>query len=158
MVAGEFVGSSKAVKRPCLPSSPAGIVPPALVGRLTHKFPRTQIKNPFMRSTAVTAHQIAPGGQTMLNRNSPQCIVLSFFGCIENQSDVHHNVDKQAFRGHKRAEIAPASLETQGERTSSINHDLLLRRVASHFAPDLPAGKEKETEIVNSPIRFAMLD
>ena len=94
----------------------------------------------------------------MLNCNSPQCIVLSFFGCIEDQSDVHHDVDKQAFRRHKRAEIAPAHLETQGERASSINHNLLLRRVAGHFAPDLPGGKEKKTEIVNSPIRFAMLD
>src|SRR3979490_1767123 len=133
IVAAEFVGSSKAVKRPCLPSSPARIVPPALVGRRTHKLARIPIKNSFMRSTAVTAHQISPGGQTMLNRNSPQCIVLSFLSYIEDQSDVHHDIDKQAFRRHKRAETAPALLETHGERASNINHNLLLRRVAGHF-------------------------
>src|SRR3981189_2007267 len=121
MVAGEFIGSSKAVKRPCLPSSPTRIVPPALLGRRTDKFARIQIKDSFMRSTAVTAHQITPGGQTMLNRNSPQCIVLSFFGCIEDQSHVHHYVDKRAFRRHKRAEIASALLDTQGKRASRIN-------------------------------------
>src|ERR1700730_19441698 len=98
IVAGEFVGSSKAVKRPCLPSSPTRIVPPALVGQLTHKFARIQIKDSFVRSTAVTAHQITSGGQTVLNPNSPQCIVLSFFGCGEDQAHVHHDIDEKKFQ------------------------------------------------------------
>src|ERR1700746_3947495 len=146
LIAGKFVSGGETIERPCLSSGPARIVSPTLVRRLPQKFACIQVKNSFMGGTAVAAHQITSGGQTMLNRHPPQCIILRCFGRIEDQSDVHHDVDEQAFWRHERTEITPVLLETQGERASSINHDLILGWITGEFVPDLPGWKEKETE------------
>src|SRR5258707_14620610 len=104
-----------------------------------------------MGGTAITAHQITSSGQTMLNSHAPQCIILRCFGRIEDQSDVHHDVDEQAFWRHERTEIAPVLLETQGERASSINHDLFLNGITGKLLQNLPVGKKKKTEALNVP-------
>lgn len=72
------------------------------MGTLPQECTVFQVKQTFMRHTAITTRQNAPGREAMLAGNLEQVLIIRLLCGIENDADVHHYVDKQAFRRDKR--------------------------------------------------------
>src|SRR5207244_2268542 len=94
-VAREAVGRAEAVERPRQPARPGGIAAVALVRRLPQKLARLQVEDPLVSGAAVAAKKGAARGQAVLRGDLAQCGVVRLLRGVENDADVHHNVDEE---------------------------------------------------------------
>jgi len=61
---------------------------------LPQKLSRIQVKDSLVNRRAVPAHEHPPGRQAMVHGNLMQCLVPRLAGRIEDDSNIHHDVDK----------------------------------------------------------------
>src|SRR5262249_38725465 len=93
----EAVGRAEAVEGPGLAAGPGGVAAPTLVGRLAKEFAGPEVEDALVGGAAVAADEIAAGGQAVVGGASEQIGVAGFVGSVEDDTDVHHDVDEAAF-------------------------------------------------------------
>ena len=121
----------KPYKRPSQAARPAGIAPISLLRGLPQKFAGLQIEDPFVRGGSVPAHQEAARGEAVAQRDIPQPPVARFARGVEDDADVHHDVDEDRILGHERSQILAIFLEPHGQRRAGLNDDVFQLRIAA---------------------------
>src|SRR5919199_2253237 len=157
-VARETIGGAEAVEGPGLPARPRGIAAPALVRGLAQERARVEVEDALVGRAAIAAHQEAARGQAVLHRGAPQAGVGCLLGGVEDDADVHHDVDEGALRRDEGAQIAPSLVETQRHRLARLDYNGVDGVIACEIVPALPRGPEEEAQVVHAAIRFAVLD
>ena len=98
------------------------------------------------------------GGQAVLHGDGLQVRVVFLLGRIEDDANIHHDVDEQAVLGQERAQVLALWLEPQRQGLPGLNNHRLHRRVAGQVVPALPGGPEEETQVMNAAVCLAGLD
>ena len=75
---------------------------------------------------------------------------------VEDQRDVHHDVDEQTLRRQERAEVAALGVESHRQRPPGRDQDLAERRVAGQPIPGQVGIEEDEAEVVDVAIVLAV--
>ena len=73
-----------------------------------------------------------------LIRAAVQIGILFLLCSVEDNADVHHDVDKQAFISHERAQVLPFFFETHGERGTRFHDDLIDFPFVCQIVPAFP--------------------
>ena len=77
---------------------------------------------------------------------------------IENDADVHHDVDKQAVFGEEGAQIVPVSLIPQTHGAAGLDDHVVPGLIIRQVIPAFPGGPESETQVMHSAVGLAMFD
>src|SRR5207244_5918965 len=153
-VARETIGGAEAVKGPGLPAGPRGIAAPTLMRGLAQELARVEVEDALVGRAAVAAHQEAARGQAVRLGDAPQRGIRVLLRGVEDDADVHHDVDESALRRHERAQVAALLVEPPREGLPRLDDDLVDCRVAAEVVPALPRGPEEEAQVVHGTIRL----
>src|ERR1700736_2313430 len=115
------------------------------MGGLSQKFAGFKIENSLVRGAAIPANQVSASRQAMLDAYVEQLLILSLFCRVEDDRDVHHDIDEQAFGSNKGSEIFSPILIAKRQRSPCLDHDLVLHWVMSELVPSLPGREEEKT-------------
>ena len=134
-----------------------------LLGCLPKEFATIEVENTLMRRTAVATHESPTGRQTVLLGKSEQNDIVGVQTGVENDGDIHHDVDEIGVRAVKRTQTAGIFIESQCECLTRMDHNVLERLIGiafkqSRFVPaPVRAMIKNEAKIVDLAIVFARL-
>ena len=86
-----------------------------------------------------------------------QAAIAGLAGGVEDQGDVHHDVDEQALRPDERAKIVSPGVVAQSQRAPGGDQHLAQSLVAGRLEPGQKRVQEDEAQIVNVAVVLAML-
>src|SRR5207302_3924417 len=120
-LAREPVGRPEPVERPGLAASPGAVATPALLRGLAQELAGVQVEDALVRDAAVTPNQEAAGGQAVLVSDAGQVRIPSPRRGMEDDADVHHDVDEEAVEGQEAPQVAAVHVEAQGECAPGVD-------------------------------------
>ena len=77
-------------------------------------WPLSQVEDAFMGGAAVAAHQVFAGSQAVLEGDLGQLFVPALLGGVEDDADVHHDIDEEAVLSQEGAQILRLSRGSAG--------------------------------------------
>ena len=154
-IAAVLIGKAETVQRPARAARPARIAAVTLLRALAQELAGLQIENPFLRRGAVAAHQKAARGQAVAQRDVAQPAIARLARGIEDDPDVHHDVDEERILADERAQVLPVLLETQRLGFARLNQRILQLGILRQAIPAVIGGHEDEAQIVNVAIMLA---
>src|SRR5215211_7634657 len=78
--------------------------------------------------------------------------------CVEDDPDVHHDVDEQAVGGQEAAQVATLLVEARCKRAAGVDYDVVLRPIAGQLVPAPPRRPEQKAEVVDVAVVLARLE
>jgi len=106
----------------------------------------------------VAAHQDAASGQAVAHRDLTQAGIPRLAGGVENDADVHHDVNEQRLFGYERAQVLAFLAEAQREGASRLDDDIPGGGFAGKVVPAAKGGHEDEAEVVHIAVVLARLE
>ena len=89
---------------------------------------------------------------TVPNGRIPQCLIARLVGRIENQRDIHHDVDEQRLWTNKAAQVLTVFSETHGQRPTGLNQNLVQLFVVGQTVPRAIRVQEDEAQVMHVAI------
>ena len=120
--------------------------------------PVSDIEDAFMGGAAVATHEVAARGEAVLRDAAQQVGVAGFLGGVEDDADVHHDVDEKALRPHEGGQVSALFAEARTGGSASLDEDAALGLVAVLVVPALPAGPEEEAEVMDAGVGHTVFD
>ena len=94
----------------------------------------------------------------MLARPSQQFAVIRSVGGVEDDADVHHDVDEATFRRYERSQVLSILIEAKTHGPAGLDHAALDRFIAGLVEPPLPGRPEDEPKVVNTRVVLALFN
>ena len=101
------VDLAEAVHGPGKAARPGTVAGEALMGSLLQEFAGFEIEHTFVGGGAVVADDRVAGGLAMGFGNAPEVLITGLVGRVEDQGDVHHDVDEQGVAADEGARGSP---------------------------------------------------
>ena len=96
-----------------------------------------QVEDAFMGGAAVAAHQVFSCSQAVLARDLCQLLVAALLGGIEDDADVHHDINEEAVLRQEGAQVCAFLAEAQSHRLAGGNQNFIEGGVARDVQPAL---------------------
>ena len=125
--------------------------------RLPHEFTRLQIENPLMSRAAVRANELVSCRAAVGGCDAEEVFVAGFLGCIEDDGDIHHDVDEQRLRRDERAQVLSLLHEPHRQSPPRLNQHGLNIRPAGQLQPRKVRAKEDESQVMHVPVMLSVL-
>jgi hypothetical protein len=61
---------------------------------LSQELPGFEVEDPFMRRTSIATNKVSASCKTMLQTDLKQLLIARLFSGVEDDRDVHHDVDE----------------------------------------------------------------
>src|SRR5204863_4170845 len=141
----QAVHRREAVQGPGQPAGPGAGRVPALVRALAQEVTRL-VEQALVGGAAVGPDDVFDRGEAVVEGYLTQGVVAGGVGGVEDQSDVHHDVDEQRLRPDERGQVAtrPAA---QGERAAGLDQYVEAVAVAGQVVLAQVGREEEEAEV-----------
>jgi hypothetical protein len=130
----------------------------SLLGRLLAERARGQVEDRLVGGAAVAADEVPPRRQAVLDRDARELGVPGALGGVEDDADVHHDVDEQAVGGQEAAQVPALVVEPQRHGPSGLYDRSVVSGVPGGLVPAPPGGPEQEAEVVDVAVVLPVLD
>src|SRR5215207_4275724 len=77
---------------------------------------------------------------------------------VEDDADIHHDVDEATLWCHEGPQVLPVLIEPQTHRPASLDHPRLERFIPCPVKPSLPCWPEDKPQVVDTCIVLALFD
>src|SRR4030088_227536 len=114
-----------------------------------------KIEQALVSSGSIAAHQVSACREAMAQGDVAETAIPGLARGMEDNADIHHDVDKQRILGDERAYILPLIVEAVGHRAARINEDLVEVRIAREPIPAVIRGQEDKPEVVRFGVTLA---
>ena len=109
---------------------------------MAQKLAGIEIKDSLVGSAAIAADQVSAGINAVAIDDVQKVVIAGLLSSVENDSNIHHDVDECAVLGKERPEKSRFFMKAKTHSFSGLNDDIIFVGVASSEKPGSPRVPE----------------